>query len=70
MVAKRAQFFNETSTTALLPHLLFLYLYEQCMLHLTTKTVYVCLLVSLNKFPSVLGLEITERFASTLYSHQ
>jgi len=57
MVAKRSQFFNQTSTTALCPHLLFLYLYEEFMLQLMIKTAYVCLLASLNKFPSVFGLE-------------
>lgn len=62
MVAERAQFFNQTSTTALLPHLLFPYLYEQLVLQLMNKTAYVCLLASLNKFPSALGLEKTRMF--------
>lgn len=67
MVANRAQFFNQSSTTALLCHP---YLNELFMLQLLLKTAYVCLLADLNKFPYVLGLEKNEAFYSVLYSHQ
>lgn len=70
MAAKRVEFFNQTSTTVLLHCLLFPYLYEQFMLQLMIKPASVCLLASLSKFPSVLGLEKIEHFASTLCSHQ
>lgn len=62
MVGKRAQFFNQTSATALLCHPLVPYLYKQFMLQLLLKTEYICLLAGLSKFPYVLGLEKTEHF--------
>lgn len=65
MVAKRAQFFNRTSTTALLCHP---YLYEQFMLQLLLKTAYVCLLAGLNEFPYVWVWK-NEAFYSVSYSH-
>lgn len=61
MVAKIAQFFNQTSTTALCHHL-FPSLNEQFMLQLLLKTAYVCLRAGLNEFPYALGLEKTKHF--------